>query len=36
MGFVKDCDVKAATALPEVDSKERELDQDWDAIIMDT
>jgi hypothetical protein len=34
MGYVKDTDVKAITALPEVDSndEEPELTFDWDAI----
>jgi hypothetical protein len=35
MGFVKDQDLKVAAALPDVDGEERELDKDWDRIIMD-
>lgn len=36
MGFVKDSDIIAAAALPEVDGEEEELGQDWDAINVDT
>jgi hypothetical protein len=36
MGFVKDCNVRAAAALPDVDGKEKELEQDWDTIVLDT
>lgn len=35
MGFVKDSDLTAVAALPEVDGEEEELGQDWDAIIVD-
>ena len=34
MGFVKDSDLIAAAALPEVDGEEEELGQDWDTIIV--
>jgi hypothetical protein len=33
-GFVKDGDLKAAAALPEV-NEEGKLEQGWDAIIID-
>ena len=36
MGFVRDSDIIAAAALPEVDGEEEELGQDWDAINVDT
>ena len=32
LGFVKDVDVRAATALPEIEGEEGELDVNWDAI----
>jgi hypothetical protein len=32
MGYVKDKDVKAATAVPDVEGVEEELDEDWDNI----
>lgn len=35
MGFVKDRDIKAAVALPEVDGEETELEEDRDVIIVD-
>jgi hypothetical protein len=35
MGFVKDQDLKVAAALLDVDGEERELDEDWDRIVMD-
>jgi hypothetical protein len=34
MGFVKDSDIRAVVALPEVDGKEEELEDDWDAISI--
>jgi hypothetical protein len=33
-GFVKDSDIKVATALPEVDGEEMELEKDWDLISI--
>ena len=33
MGFVKDHDIRAAAALPDVDGEENELEDDWDTII---
>jgi hypothetical protein len=32
IGYVKDNDVEAAAVLPEVDSDEDELEDDWDMI----
>lgn len=32
LGFVKDVDVRAVTALPEIEGEEGELDVNWDAI----
>jgi hypothetical protein len=32
MGYVKDKDLKAATTLPEAESDEEDLADDWDAI----
>jgi hypothetical protein len=34
-GFVKDGDIKAAAALPDVNSKEGKLEMGWDAIAVD-
>ena len=36
MGFVKDSDIRAAAALPEVVGEEEELGHDWDVIVLDT
>lgn len=35
MGFVKDCDLKAAAALPDIDGEDIDLEQGWDMIVMD-
>jgi hypothetical protein len=35
LGFVKDRDVRAATALPEVEGDEEEPDSKWDAITVE-
>ena len=37
MGFIKDHNIRAATALLKVNSEEKELEDDWDTItsIMD-
>jgi hypothetical protein len=34
MGFVKDSNIRAVVALPEVDGEEEELEDDWDAISI--
>jgi hypothetical protein len=34
MGFVKDSDIRAVVALPEVDGEEEELEDNWDAISI--
>jgi hypothetical protein len=34
MGFVKDSDIRAVAALPEVDGEEEELEDNWDAISI--
>lgn len=35
MGYVKDSDVKAATALPEIEGEEEELHDGWDTIKVE-
>jgi len=35
LGYVKDRDVRAVTALPELDGVEEELREDWDAIQLE-
>ena len=34
-GHVKDSDIRATVALPEVDGEEGELERDWDMISID-